>query len=120
MGLTFNRDYRIKRPKANGSPGFIDVKKGHTPEEYGLDPSVLTGLLTVDVVVPDGLGAALDLASCIAGMMETDPEQKRAELWTDDLKPRVRVIEGVIKHDITEAERDEAWKSFKSEVRDDG
>jgi hypothetical protein len=115
--MVFRANFRIPRAKPSGDPGWVDVKAGDTPEQYGLKPEDCVGYLT-EVEVPAGLEAALDLASCIAGMMETDPLQERAELWTEEMKPRVRVIEGVIKKDITEAERDEAWEIYNREVSD--
>lgn len=114
----FDKDYRYNRPKADGSPGFVDVKKGHAPEEYGIAIEDCAGLLTVEVSDSDVL--EFDIHVCIQQMIETDPDQKDPELWTVDKKPKVRVIEGVIKQDITEADRDEAWEQYIREVNDNG
>lgn len=111
--MKFKRDMRITRDKPDGSPGFVNVKAGHSPEEYGLREMEKAGRL-------DGLlveASPYTIEDVIKNMLVDDPPQKKEELWTDKGKPRVEFIEQYTGQ-ITEAQRDKAWKKLKpKEVR---
>lgn len=118
--MVFKCAYRIPRLRADGSPGFIQVKAGDTPEEHGLDTAdVDPGYFTESGIDLGELKDALDIAAVIRDMWANTPATTHAELWTTTGKPMVEEIERRLDKQITEVERDAAWKTFKDEVNSD-
>ena len=129
----FKMDLRILKARADGRPGFVNVKQGDTPEQHGFtpeeyDPDYAEGLFPL---LMDGEGCVTEtvtmtedevLDQCtleqkivftIAAMLKEDPKQKDKKLWTKANEPRVEAIERLIDASITETQRDEAWANFK-------
>lgn len=128
----FKENIEIGRVRPDGSPGFIKLLKGSTPESYDLTPDEMASIesqlkedgkkrVTATVTMTEAeviKQASIQdrIAFVILDMVKLDPEKKKKALWTDEDLPRVRYIENELKTDITEDQRDEAWSKFQEEV----
>ena len=126
----FKESITIGRKRADGSPGFLRLDKGRTPESYGLSDEEIAsiehqlvereGVTETVTMTPDKVldEATLEqrIVFAIASMLKDDPKQKDKKLWTKEKLPRVEIIERMIDESITEAQRDEAWANYEKEV----
>lgn len=129
----FKMGLKVLKDRPDGSPGFVYVKQGETPEQHGFTPEQIEelgpllmdgeGVAETAAVTPEEVAAyAPDerfLMQAIAHMLSADPVKKKKKLWTAG-KPRVEAIEKVLREelnivnpDITEAQRDEAWANYE-------
>lgn len=108
----FKMDLRIPKDRADGRPGFVKVKRGDTPEQHGFTPEQVEELAPL---LMDGEGAITipTHEQIVDAFYRLNPEDKT--LWTADGRPRVKAIEKILEHDITETQRDEAWANYEKE-----
>lgn len=127
----FKETIRVPRPRADGSPGFREFKKGRTPESYDLTPEEMDKVKS-QLVEFEGVTATFTLNKeellallteeekffhIFAAMLLADPEKKDEELWTAKGVPRMEIIEDVLgDKTINTDQRDEAWANFQEEV----
>ena len=112
MGKVFKGAYRVPRERPTGGMGFVNVRKGETPEEHGLAPDGLEALLEDSTGSPKAqpLDRMGEIVKAISELDPDDPDQ-----WTAKGKPRVEDLEDLLGYDITEAERNEAWEIYQKE-----
>ncbi len=111
MTKVFKRNMRVPKQRPNGQPGFMEVKRGVTPEAYGFtddETEAFDGLLC------DGEPSRIVIIeSVVKSMLKVDPEKTDDTMWTADEKPRVKFIETELGIQITEGERDEALDNLE-------
>lgn len=126
--MVFKQNLRIPKDRADGSSGFVKVKRGDTPEEHGFSPEQMEALAPL---LMDGGGVTatvtLDreellallteeekLFYCFMHMLAADPNKEDEALWTASGKPRMEILEDFLDDkSITEGRRNKAWKKYE-------
>lgn len=122
--MVFKHNLRIPKDRADGSSGFVKVKRGDTPEEHGFTPEQVKEL---GPLLMDGEGVTAPKAEdemtstefyekihrVIKASLKADPEKQNSGIWTKAGIPRVDYLEAMTSMEITETERDIAWDDFE-------